>query len=73
MDPNDTTMSLAITMANATNPIRRAQTAILQRPLYCNTCESSVLGTVRVRRSRAPGPLVPGATFNEHGAQVELG
>jgi hypothetical protein len=63
VDPNDITMSPAMTIACPTYPTRRAQTAILQCPLYCNSSGSFTSGTVRAPRLRAPGSWFPVAVL----------
>src|SRR5665213_2094630 len=42
VDPNDITMRPAMATASPTYPTRRAQTAILQCPLYCSSGGSSM-------------------------------
>ena len=46
VDPNDITMRPAMATASPTYPTRRAQTAILQCPLYCSSGGSSMPGIV---------------------------
>src|ERR1019366_818634 len=46
VDPNDITMRPATATASPTYPTRRAQTAILQCPLYCSSGGSSMPGIV---------------------------
>ena len=56
VDPNDITMRPAAATASPTYPTRRAQTAILQYPLYCSS-GSSMSGIVpRLHDRVAPGP-----------------
>jgi hypothetical protein len=46
VDPNDITMRPTMPMASPTYPVRRAQTAILQCPLYCSSGGSSMIESV---------------------------
>src|SRR5271165_974159 len=57
VDPNDMTMRPAMATASPTYPTRRAQTAILQCPLYCSSGGSSMPGIVPRLREQVIGPL----------------